>query len=376
MADENDNQNDNTQQNDQTQQVDQQSTGSESWDKLIDSVADTGKVGEGDGKTQQSGKTAGDQTQQQDDKTQQRTQQRTTQQQNTDTGQRRQGDGQDQDVQQVRSPARKYGDLFRADNKGDIYDANGSLVARQGAQRMIFHRLYPTIEAQSRELGSLRSRIQNFEEANVLAKKEGLSIDEHGAALQMFVQWKKDPVKMMNTLLTIAEQNGKDVSSIRAGGGLSAADIRTAVQEIVSEQIKPFSFLTEQYQQQQEQQQFHEAVATEYASFIEEFPDAKVHEESIANVMRDHNVPAREAYFMVRTFAAERGLNWKEPLAQQLTQRNPSGGGNNRRQLPSMNGRNRSQDTHVEEGAMDQANASDSWDAIARRTMKKHGIAI
>lgn len=375
------NDDDDKQQNEQQQDTEHASTGSEQWDKLIDGVAGTGKVPTVEAEqNDKRGKAAGDT--EQSDKDKQLADKDKQPDQNRQ--QRGQGDDQDQTPQPPRAPPRKFGNLFQADQKGDIYDSNGALVARQGAQRMIFHRLYPVIEAKERELNGLRSTVESYQEANALAKKEGLSLDEHGAALQMFVSYKKDPVKTLNTLLTLAADAGRDVSSIRQPSGPGVADIRSAVQEIVQEAIKPFSFLTEQQREMQEQNALQDEVVTAYTAFIEEFPDAKIHEGALASVMRDRGVSNREAYYMVRTFAAERGLDWNKPLAEQLVAgdkqqnngRNPSGGGNNRRQLPALNGRSRSEAAHVKEGALDQANASDSWDIIARRAMAKAGISV
>lgn len=376
---------DDVQQQDNGQQQEEQvSTGSKEWDKIIDDTAGTGAVAKDkqDDKAAQPG-TRTDNTQQQDKGTKPAAREDEQQQQGERAAQRGQGNGEDTTVQPARSSARKFGDLFQSDTKGDIYDAQGQLIARQGAQRMIFHRLWPTLEANARELAGLRERHRNYEEANAVAKREGITLDEQGAAMQMFVQWKKDPIKMVSTLLTLAEQSGKDISSIRQSGGLTATDLRAAVQEIVGEAVKPFSFLTKQQEEQQQQQQLYDEVQTEYTAFIEDFPDARVHEGSIANVMRDKGLNHREAYFAVRAFAAERGLDWNKPLADQLLtkdgqtrQRNPSGAGNNRSQMPRIGGRGSSEAAHVEEGVNDQANANDSWDAIARRAMQKAGIQI
>ncbi len=364
MADENEDQNDNV--NQDVEQNEQITTGDKQWDSIIDKAAGLA-TGEQDANKTSTGKTTDDKTTQQ-----QVVKKPGEQQQSTDTTQRRPGASDDQGNQQVRSAARKFGDLFQSDQSGNIYDSRGTLIAKQGAQRAIFHRLYPTIEAQARELAAHRQTIENYTQANELAKRENISLDEYGAALQMFASYKKDPLKTVQTLLTLMEQSGRDISSIRQGQGVGVADIRSAVQEIVQEAIKPFSFLTEQQRQSQEQQALHDEVITEYQSFIEEYPDARTHEETIANVMRDKQVNHREAYFAVRAFAAENGLDWKQPLAPQLMARDrkPSGEGNNRRPLPNMNGRNRVEQAHVPDGARDQHNASDSWDTIARKSIK------
>ncbi len=224
----------------------------------------------------------------------------------------------------------------------------------------------------------LRSRVESYENANTLAKKEGLSLDEHGAALQMFVQFKKDPVKTLQTLLTHAEQSGRDISAIRQSTGPSMADFRSTLEEVVDARLKRFDFITEQQERQREQASLAEEVQTQYAEFIEQFPDARVHEAAIANVMRDKGVNEREAYYAIRAFAAERGLDWKQPLAEQLVaqeqRRNPSGDGKNRQKLPPMGGRGRIESNHVAAGSREQANANDSWDKIGQEVMRDLGL--
>lgn len=348
------------------------STGDAVWDKLIDDVAGTGA---------QNVKKPDRAPAADTNKEKPATQQQAGDEKTNTPAQQRQEPTQDTRTQQTPQIARKYGNLFQAATDGHIYDTNGGLIAKSGMQRSIFHRIYPTIEAQERELTGLRSKIQNYEQSNEIAKREGLGIDEHGAALQMFAAYKKDPVKTLNTLLTLAEQSGKDISTIKQSTGPSIADFRAAVAEEVANAVKPFTFLTAQQEQQQEQQELLSQVQQNYAAFIEEFPDARTHEQAIANVMRDRQVSEREAYYMIRAFASEKQLDWTKPLAEQLIgqdqqQRNPSGVGQNRRQIPVMNGRGRSEQTHVPAGARDQANAEDSWDSIARNAMRTHGIEI
>lgn len=389
MANENENEDIEQQQND-TQQQQQDtgnenpvaSTGSKQWDDIIDQHADTGQKQDkqnGDAR----GKTA--------ENTQQRTQQSNTQQQRgqeTQQGevsnQRRQGNVEGEGNYPARTTARKFGDVFFAGQDGNIYDSQGAKIASQGGARATFHRIWNVVEPHLRELDSLRQRVTNYENANAVAKQQKLSLDDQGAALQMYAHYKKDPVKTISTLLTLAEQGGMDVSSIRqGGGGLSLADMRAVMEEIVDSRMKPFSFITEDRQAQLAQREAQEAAQTEYTAFIEEFPDAERHVDAIATVMRKRDVNVREAYFITRTLAAERGLDWNKPLAEQLAaqqqeqNRNPSGGAGNRsRQVPRMGGRTQSDTTHVANGSRDQSGAEESWDAIGRRAMAKFNIPV
>lgn len=278
---------------------------------------------------------------------------------------------------QVPAQARKFGSLFYADAKGDIYDARGSLIAKQGYGRSIFHKLYPTLEAHERELSSLRTRVKNYEDANTVAKQNGLQLDEYGAAMQLYVSWKKDPVKTLNSLLTIASENGKDVSSIRQGG-VDMAAIRSMVDEIVGTHVGKFNPILEQQQRAREELELQDRVNTEYTQFLQEYPNAALHEKAIAGIMRDHNMDARAAYFAFEAWAAKNGYDTTKDLAPQIAARTgngkgrPNGDGNNR-QLPNMNGGRRT-DASVEAGLRDTGSADESWDSIARRTLKQHGL--
>lgn len=293
------------------------------------------------------------------------------------------GAGGTESVQQVPQAARQYGNLFLADQRGDIYDARGNLLAKQGYGRSIFHKLYPYIEAASTENAALKTRVDNYERANGVARDAGLTIDDHGAAMQLMVNWKKNPLETINTLLRVASERGIDVTAIKGGGGMDPAALRQAVREEVLAGLQPFQPFVEQQQSQREQQEMQEVVGRQYNDFMQEFPDAAPHQLSIANVMRDHDMTHREAYFALKAFAAERRLDFNTDLRPQLDamarqsgngQGAPSGSGNDRN-LPQMNGRANGVGT-VETGSRGAASPDESWDSITRRTFAMHGIDI
>ena len=293
------------------------------------------------------------------------------------------GAGGTEGVQQVPQAARQYGNLFLADQRGDIYDARGNLLAKQGYGRSIFHKLYPYIEAASTENAALKTRVENYERAQGAARDAGLTIDDHGAAMQLMVNWKKNPLETLNTLLRVASDRGIDVSAIKGGGGVDLAALRQTIREEVLQGLQPFQPFVEQQQTQREQQEAMEVVGRQYNEFMTEFPDAVPHQLSIANVMRDHDMTHREAYFALKAFAAERRLDFSQDLRPQLDamarqpgngQGAPSGSGIDRN-LPAMNGRANGAGT-VETGSRSAASPDESWDAITRRTFAQHGIDI
>lgn len=295
---------------------------------------------------------------------------------------RGQSNDQSRTVQQVPQAARQYGNLFLADTRGDIYDARGNLVAKQGYGRSIFHKLYPYIEATATENASLKQRVDNFERANQIAKDNGLTLDDYGAGMQLMVQWKKNPLETLNTLLKVATDRGIDVSSIRGGGGLDPSALRSTVAELLQEHLKPFQPFVENQQRRQEEEEANAHIINEYNAFMIEYPDAIPHQMSMANLMRDHNMSHREAYFALRAIAGQYQLDFSQDLKPQLDaleakrasngQGTPSGSGNDRT-LPNMGGRANGGGT-VSAGSRNAGSPDESWDSIARRTFEQHGI--
>lgn len=288
-------------------------------------------------------------------------------------------------VRQLPQATRTYGNLFLADPNGDIYDAQGRIIAKQGYGRSIFHKLYPYIEAATTENAALKSRVEGYENANAVARQNGLTMEDYGAALHLMVQWKKNPVETINTLLRVAQERGNDVSAIRQSNGVDPAALRAMVEEVVSKGLAPFAPIAEQQQRQREQEEHNQVVLEQYNEFMRDYPDALPHQESIANVMRDHQMSAREAYFALRAFAAQHQLDWNSDLKPQLMARTPQSGNNgqgqpsgtgNDRRLPPMGGGRGNGVGANPPLAMRNGDTDESWNAIIKRTFKQHGIDV
>lgn len=298
----------------------------------------------------------------------------------------REVDGRFAPTQQVPAAKRQYGNLFLADGKGDIYDARGQLIAKQGYGRTVFHQLYPYIETAATENASLKQRLDNYDKANEIAKTNGLTLEDHGAAMTLMVQWKKDPVQTLNTLLRVAEQRGIDVTSIRGGGAVDTAALRAQMEELLDARFKPFQPFVENLQRQREQDEQETATMTEYHSFMQQYPDAGPHQGAIANVMRDHQMTPREAYFALQAMSARMQLDWSKDLAPQLEARakqsgtqngqvQPNGSGQDRA-LPNMNGGRTNTGGTVDAGSRSTGTGEESWDQLLRQTFKQHGIDV
>lgn len=380
------NEDDNMQQDDNQQQNDSQQlplTGNDAaWDAQLESFM---KETDREDRAPVAGAKQGEEGTQQGDEGQNKKPVATKQpaSEGDDTQQQRQGNAQDQQVRPPSSQTKQYGNLFRTNARGDIVDARGAVVAPSGGARAIFHKLWPHIDHFEQRAAAAETRLQNYEAANKIAKDAGLTIEDQSAALTLMTQWKKSPKETIKTMLQLAQNGGIDVSDIvQGGGGFDSAAVKQMFEELIDSRLTRFDPLVNQLQQQQQDSELNDVAQQRYDEFIEQFPDAKVHEDSIANVMRDKNVDGREAYYLVRLFATQNGLDWSKPLAPQavaLQQRQqnerPSGGGVDR-DLPDMRGRGGNANDTVKADSRGFANVDDSYDQIAREVFEEHGFKL
>lgn len=294
-----------------------------------------------------------------------------------------QGTGEREDVRQIPQAKRQYGSLFYADQRGDIYNAQGQLVAKQGYGRSVFHQMYPYIEALSTENASFKNRFDSYEKANDIAKQNGLTLDDYSAAMQLMVSWKKNKAETIKTLLNIAQETGTDVAALQSGGGISPAALRATMEELLDSRFGKFQPLLDGIEQQRIGQEENDAIMTQYTAFMEEFPDSAPHQGAIARVMRDHNYTPREAYYALRSVAAAQGLDWTQDLQPQLEaktsgngQHRPPGSGTDRALPPMSGGRNDSGAAPASGRGNGTGTGEESWDHILRQTFKQHGIDV
>lgn len=282
------------------------------------------------------------------------------------------GANQNQSPQQAPTPPRKYGELFHQDQRGNIYNAKGELIAQQGAGHKLFRRLYPYIEKAETEVAAWKSKAENYERATQAARDAGLSLEEQSAALSLMTVFKKDAKAAINFLLQQAEGRGIDVSEIRGGAtSFDSAALEKRLLDAFEEKLARFNPFVENLAQERARTEAQNEAIEIYNTFMEENPDAKQHSAAIAAVMDSYpQLSMEQAYFRLKTDALERGLDWRKPLAPQYeaiskrgnnNNREPNGDGNNHI-LPDLNGRT-SSDTVVTHNR-GEAGANDDWGSI------------
>ncbi len=282
-----------------------------------------------------------------------------------------QGTAQTPTTQPLLTPARKYGDLFVRDTRGNIVDARGQIVAQAGGASRIFDKLYPYIEREQVQAAALKAKVENYERATQAARDAGLSLEEQSAGLSLMVAYKRDKKVAINFLLQQAEESGIDLSDIRqGGGGLNPAALKQTVADILEEKLARFNPYVEDLQTRNDRAEADARARDIYNEFMETYPDVKPHTNEVATVMEAHpELTMEQAYFRLKTDVLQRGLDWTKPLTPQYVAiaqqgNNPSKTKPNGESqlLPDLNGRAAGNGT-VEHNRTE-AGANDDWGSI------------
>lgn len=213
-----------------------------------------------------------------------------------------------------------------ARNPGDLVDAQGNVIARAGAERRHYENWQTERRAHAttyQQMQQLTAELGGYKQAAQMSQQLGLQPDQTVTALQLFANYIKNPVETIKYILTEAKAAGHNVDNIGVGGTLDMA----ALGRVIDQRLAP---LTEQHQQMQLAQQAAREAEQVWGGFIDRFPDAPLHEQAMVTIMqRDPSLDLTAAYFMLKSWAQEHGLDFGKPLAEQYAARLQQNGGNN-----------------------------------------------
>lgn len=300
-------------------------------------------------------------------------QQQNRQQQQTDNNQQ-----QDPNQQQGRRiPLRGVPGAF-ADEQGNIVDWQGRPIARSGAEARHFN--------QSGRAGAqLLDRLQKAEqELEVLHKAHGikdggLSAAEVLMGHQLAAAWKKDPKQTLQFMLRQAAEQGISVEGIGNANDISVPAIVDAVTKAIQEKLlHRFEPVFKDWEDYHSEREFNAKVDKDVGEFFGQYPDAKLHEDVIADVMKasDYQLNMQQAYTMTMKYAMENGLDWKKPLRQQMQGASNDTGANasrrtSHRELPPVGGGGNAAATRAR---VKTGNPSDSWESLINETFDEIGL--
>ena len=271
----------------------------------------------------------------------------------------------------------------------DLVDpTTGRVVAHGGIERHVFEQA----QRHRRENDTFKQRIQTLE-AQVNQSNETIRVanqlqvppQEQVAAIQAFADFKRDPVRFLETLVAEVKGRGFDIPFLSEGinRGIDTA----AVSRMLDQRLAP---LTAQQEQVRVNTESHNRAIQELDAFINVFPDAQMNLDVIGGVMQaDPTLSLDRAYTTVLQWAHRNGLDPSQSLRQQLAQRQtgqqPQQGPAPLQPQQSMsrmttptaplpNGRSASQ-APVRE-ASNNVNENSSWRQIVRDSFKEHGLQV
>jgi hypothetical protein len=292
--------------------------------------------------------------------------------------------------QQFADPNKPVGQLG-VDKRGNLINQQGQIVARAGSERRLFEkaqRFETQLNAQRKlnekttnDLQRAVTEIKGMREVIGLGESMRMTTQEAMLGLRMVDMYKKDPGEFFKYVLTQVTAAGHDVAKLLPEAGaaaVSAEGIQRLIQRELQQALGP---VKDTRAEQQRQQQVNADVEKEYNEFIDRFPDAVTHEETIARLIQaEPNLSLDAAYYRLQAFAAKNGLDFSLPLKAQIEARGRSGTQNNvprqqqqpqRQQRPMPGGR----------GAAPVVNnqpkfgADASFDDIIKSSLREHGIA-
>ena len=205
---------------------------------------------------------------------------------------------------------------IRGDQHGNLVDGNGNVVARAGKERRLFEenaRLkHVQVPELTKRLEDATRQLQQAQQVGNAPQQYGLNNQEAVQGMQLVAAWKRDPLQVIQYVLAEAKAAGYDLSKIGLGTQLDTA----AVNRMLEQKLAP---LLQSQQQAQQQEQIQQETTRQYQAFIATYPDVTIHEDIIGEMLRkDERLTPDAAYYKLKNFVVENGLDWSKPLQPQL----------------------------------------------------------
>ncbi len=217
-----------------------------------------------------------------------------------------------------------------------ILDKEGKVLAPGGEQRRHFEnwrRVSTQLQGANTEIDKLKSQVDAYANAGNLGTQYGLNAEELTTGAQIMKSWKETPVETIKWLLTQAQAAGHNVEGL--GAGTDTGAIKTMMETMLAP-------IMQEHQQRADTQRDESRALDTYNTFMQTYPDAQLHKETIAQLLaQDSSLSLEAAYFKLRSYYYEKTLDWNKPLAQlqsEAARPQPNGQASTQQQLPTSGG--------------------------------------
>ncbi len=231
-----------------------------------------------------------------------------------------------------------------------------------GVERRLYEksqRLQQETTTANARITELEGQLEAVNSAGNIGTQMNLTPDEVVTGAKLISAFKSDPVETVKYLLTQAQAAGHNVDGL--GGG--STDVN-AIKTMLDTYMKPF---VEEREQKQATEQRQQEVTTVYNNFITKYPDATIHESTLAQLLdNDTSLSTEAAYFKLKSFYLERGLDFNKSL--DVLEKEAKATGDTQSSLP-----NGSVSPSGVSGVSDIADVNMSSDDIIRQSMTEAG---
>lgn len=278
------------------------------------------------------------------------------------------------------------------DEKGNLVDEQGRIIARAGQER----RLHVQNENLRNVNTNLTKKLQETERSlekerflGDIPKRFNLSQDDLAESMAIAAEFKTNPAQAARHVISMAVAAGASLRDIVNDELLPDINLK-AVNQLIDKRFGP---VLQERQQAQNVEATQQAAYESAQTFLADYPEAEPHQDAIARVMklvkqeyddRGREAPsgyhlAEEAFKRVARFAEHNGLDLNEPLGPQIAalesgqQRQTQPVANGRRRMPMPNG---SGGGGVSQYSRNSSRPDANNGDIVREAMREHGFNV
>lgn len=264
----------------------------------------------------------------------------------------------------------------------DLVDpVSGRIVAQGGIERRVFE------ESQriNRENNALKQRVTGLENAVRAsnstiqeAARLNVSPQDQLIAIRVMSDFMRDPVRTLEGLVAEVRSKGYQLPFLQQG--ISPGMDMDAISRLIDNKLAP---VTGRFQQDQQLEQHRAQAQRDLDTFIGENPEAQQNLDVLTEMLQAQpGLPLGQAWTKMIRWAHENGLDWTQPLKQQIAasrqqQTTPQPQQPQPRPLPGRRSASQTGATRTNgAGGAQNFNENASWADIIRSAMQESGVQL
>lgn len=266
------------------------------------------------------------------------------------------------------------------DARGNIVDPrDGTIIARAGAEARHFSRTQQAengIRQRDERIRTLEQQLQQTQQMNAEPQRLGLDHEDMRVGLPIIREFKQNPVGAAKKLVEMVVGMGYNVTDILGKDAQNAVEVG-GIKQMIEEQLAPLRQMQQERQRQEVDAQRRAGAERELQRFFDTNEHADLHLPAISRLIDARpDMTPESAYYEIKLFAANNGLDFSKPLQPQIdaiagsNQRRGNEDGEinpqQRRPVPNGYGGDGGQLRHRD---VRDSSGTDSWSNIIRRSM-------